>query len=38
MVFRDMLKDNTKTTYVQDNIKFNIEITPKYFSQSILKR
>lgn len=38
MVFRDMLKKNTKTTYVYDHIQFNIEISPKYFSQSILKR
>lgn len=38
MVFRDMLKDNTKTTYVFDHIEFNVDIPPKYFSKSILKR
>lgn len=38
MVFRDMLKENTKTTYVYDKIQFNVEVPPNYFSQSILKR
>ena len=38
MVFRDLLKQNTQTTYVFDAIKFNIKIPAKYFSQSILKR
>ena len=38
MVFRDLLKRNTQTTYVFDVIKFDIKIPAKYFSQSILKR
>lgn len=38
MVFRDMLKENTKTSYKFDLIKFDVEIPAKYFSQSILKR
>ncbi len=38
MVFRDLLKENTKTTYVFDAIQFDVDIPPKYFSQSILKR
>lgn len=38
MVFRDMLKENTKTTYKFDVIEFDVEIPKKYFSQSILKR
>lgn len=38
MVFRDMLKENTQTTYKFDVIKFDVEIPKKYFSQSILKR
>ncbi len=38
MVFRDMLKDNTKTTYMFDKIEFDIDIPAKYFSQRILKR
>jgi len=38
MVFRDMLKENTKTTYMFDKIQFDIEIPAKYFSQRILKR
>ncbi len=38
MVFRDMLKENTKTTYVFDEIEFDVDIPRKYFSQSILKR
>ena len=38
MVFRDLLKRNTQTTYIFDVIKFDIKIPAKYFSQSILKR
>jgi outer membrane lipoprotein-sorting protein len=38
MVFRDKLKENTKTTYKFDVIEFDVEIPKKYFSQSILKR
>jgi hypothetical protein len=38
MIFRDMLKENTKTTYLFDHIEFDIDIPKKYFSQSILKR
>jgi len=38
MIFRDMLKENTKTTYMFDKIQFDIEIPAKYFSQRILKR
>ena len=38
MVFRDMLKENTKTTYMFDKIQFDIDIPTKYFSQRILKR
>lgn len=38
MIFRDMLKENTKTTYLFDKIEFDISIPPKYFSLSILKR
>lgn len=38
IVFRDMLKENTKTTYMFDKIQFDIEIPAKYFSQRILKR
>ncbi len=38
MIFRDMLKENTQTTYKFDIIKFDVEIPAKYFSQSILKR
>jgi outer membrane lipoprotein-sorting protein len=38
IVFRDMLKNNTKTTYMFDEIEFDIEIPAKYFSQRILKR
>ncbi len=38
MIFRDMLKENTKTTYKFDVIEFDVEIPAKYFSQSILKR
>ena len=38
MVFRDLLKENTRTTYMFDVIRFDVDIPPKYFSQSILKR
>lgn len=38
IVFRDVLKKNTKTTYAFDVIRFNIDIPKKYFSQRILKR
>ena len=38
MIFRDMLKENTQTTYKFDVIEFDVEIPAKYFSQSILKR
>ena len=38
MIFRDMLKKNTLTTYFFDEIKFDLKIPPKYFSQRILKR
>ncbi len=38
LIFRDMLKENTKTIYKFDVIKFDVEIPAKYFSQSILKR
>jgi len=38
MVFRDLLKQNTQTTYIFDVIKFDVKIPAKYFSQSILKR
>ncbi len=38
MIFRDLLKENTKTTYEYDSIEFDAEIPAKYFSQSILKR
>jgi outer membrane lipoprotein-sorting protein len=38
MVFRDLLKKNTKTTYMFDDIEFDIDIPNKYFSQSILRR
>lgn len=38
MIFRDLLKENTKTTYMFDEIVFDINIPEKYFSQSILKR
>ena len=37
MIFKDLLKENTKTTYKFDVIEFDIEIPPSYFSQSILK-
>ncbi len=38
MIFKDLLKENTKTTYKFDVIQFDIEIPARYFSQSILKR
>ena len=38
MIFRDMLKENTKTTYMFDKIQFDVDIPSKYFSQRILKR
>jgi hypothetical protein len=38
MVFKDMLKENTQTTYKFDVIDFDVEIPARYFSQSILKR
>jgi outer membrane lipoprotein-sorting protein len=38
MIFRDLLKENTKTTYMFDEIEFDVKIPKKYFSQSILKR
>ena len=38
MVFRDMLKENTKTTYMFDKIEFDVEIPAKEFSQRMLKR
>lgn len=38
MIFRDLLKENTQTTYKFDVIKFDVKIPARYFSQSILKR
>ncbi|QPJ66856.1 MAG: outer membrane lipoprotein-sorting protein [Candidatus Nitrohelix vancouverensis] len=38
MIFKDLLKENTETTYVFDEVEFDIEIPESYFSQSILKR
>ena len=38
MIFKDLLKENTQTTYKFDVIKFDVEIPARYFSQSILKR
>lgn len=38
IVFRDMLKEDTHTTYIFDIIQFEVEIPEKYFSLSILKR
>ncbi len=38
MVFRDLLKTDTKTTYAFDLIEFGVDIPSRYFSQSILKR
>ena len=38
MIFKDLLKENTQTTYKFDVIEFNVEIPARYFSQSILKR
>jgi len=37
MIFKDLLKESTKTTYKFDAIKFDVKIPPSYFSQSILK-
>jgi len=38
MIFRDLLKVNTRTTYMFDEIEFDVDIPKKYFSQSVLKR
>ena len=38
MVFKDLLKEDTKTTYKFDVIEFDIEIPNRYFSKSILKK
>jgi outer membrane lipoprotein-sorting protein len=38
MVFRDLLKGDSKTTYRFDEIRFDIEIPEQYFQMSILKR
>ncbi len=38
MIFKDLLKENTQTTYKFDVIQFNVDIPAHYFSQSILKR
>jgi outer membrane lipoprotein-sorting protein len=38
MIFRDMLKENTKTTYMFDKVQFDVDIPAKYFSQRMLKR
>ncbi len=38
MVFQDLLKRDTKTTYIFDEIEFDVKIPKRYFSQSILKR
>ena len=38
LIFRDMLKGDSQTTYVFDRIEFDVDIPRKYFSQSILKR
>ena len=38
MIFRDLLKENTKTTYMFDEIEFDVDIPKRYFSQSILRR
>ena len=38
MIFRDLLKENTRTTYIFDEIEFDVDIPKKYFSQSVLKR
>jgi len=38
MVFRDVLKENTRTVYSFDEIEFDVKIPSKYFSQRILKR
>ncbi|MBI4384253.1 MAG: outer membrane lipoprotein-sorting protein [Nitrospinae bacterium] len=38
LTFRDMLKENTHTTYHFDVIEFDVPVPEKYFSLSILKR
>ncbi|MBI5428030.1 MAG: outer membrane lipoprotein-sorting protein, partial [Nitrospinae bacterium] len=38
LTFRDMLKENTHTTYYFDVIEFDVPVPEKYFSLSILKR
>ena len=38
MIFKDLLKENTQTTYKFDVIEFDVKIPARYFSQSILKR
>ncbi|MEC7641695.1 MAG: outer membrane lipoprotein-sorting protein [Nitrospinota bacterium] len=38
IIFRDMLKKDTKTIYAFDEIQFDVEVPKKYFSQKILKR
>lgn len=38
MVFRDMLKDNTKTVYNFDQIEFDLDIPARYFTKRMLKR
>jgi outer membrane lipoprotein-sorting protein len=38
MIFRDKLKENTKTTYVFDSIEFDVPLPDDIFSQSRLKR
>jgi len=38
IIFRDMLKENTKSTYMFDEIQFDVDIPAKYFSQRMLKR
>lgn len=38
MIFKDLLKENTRTMYKFDVIEFDVNIPARYFSQSILKR
>jgi len=38
MIFKDLLKKNTQTTYKFDVIKFDLDIPDHYFSISILRR
>ena len=38
MIFRDLLKNGTKTSYMFDKIEFDLDIPARYFSQSILQR